>query len=292
MSINRLCTFLCTFPIVPPISIYLQTRLEFPIGEIDWVGDVIKKFTKDDPEYAAKLKAIPGHQIKEKMQAFLKSVNVREDVLFYETPNIGICTARGTNSFTQGVAEIDITPRFYETDPEACRFSIKHEISHIKHNDMLTMPGVAAVCQCVASVFGLIYLAFVPAVALTYAVSLISSSLHSTWRETKADDFAIENSSDEELKGGRRVLMAMQKANLQMRQTFWTRLVCSDSGEMRLDIIHPSLTSRIQKIEKALEARGAAINAEEEQKKIDEKLVSFIMSMISNLGVKTFKNCC
>ena len=89
------------------------------------------------------------------------------------------------------------------------------------------------------------------------------------WQEAKADDFAIENSSDAELKGGRRAFIASQEANIEERNTtLWKSFIISGSGERSLDILHPSLTSRIQKIEGALQARNVTI--EQERPKIDD----------------------
>ena len=112
-------------------------------------------------------------------------------------------------------------------------------------------------------------LSFLSTLGLVFIVGLVSHSLFSQWREAKADDFAIENSSDEELKGGRRHLMALQETNIEKRNTFWKRIAISASGNNRLGISHPSLTSRIQKIENTLLARNAEINPETERQKLN-----------------------
>ena len=158
--------------------------------------------------------------------------------------------------FKNGDAVVTVAPGFYEADKDACSWIIKHELSHIKHNDHFTMLCVPCVCQLAAAIFGMCFLSFFPALGLAYAVGLVSLVLFARWREAKADDFAIENSSNEELKGGRRFFMAVQQTNIEVRNTFWRRFTISASGDMRLDTFHPSITSRIQKIERALSARN------------------------------------
>ena len=64
---------------------------------------------------------------------------------------------------------------------------------------------------------------FLSAVLLLLLVGGLAHSLFSKWREVKADDFAIKNSSDEELKGGRRFFIFAQKILIQGTQTFWNR---------------------------------------------------------------------
>ena len=73
-------------------------------------------------------------------------------------------------------------------------------------------------------------------------------------------DFAIKHRSDEELKGGRRFLMALQKVNIERRNTVWERIVVSAKGKNRLDFLHPSIASRIEKIESALRDRKIQID--------------------------------
>jgi hypothetical protein len=96
---------------------------------------------------------------------------------------------------------------------------------------------------------------WLPATLLTISVGITAQSLFSIWREGRADDFAIENSSNEELLGGRRFLMAINYL---------------ENWRYKLDYLHPSITSRIQKIEKALERKNISIDDSQENQKIEE----------------------
>jgi len=258
---------LFTLPVGFAFQAYKQARYEFPLAGRGAFGMEIRVY-KGDPEYAQVLGTLPGSHIRSAMKTFLDMTGIREDLIFVETPNLGFCSAAGTNKFRNSDAAILVAPGFYEADKDACSWVMKHEISHIKHNDPFTMQCVPCICQLAASIFGMRCLSFLPAVGLAFTVGIVSHALFSQWREAKADDFAIENSSDEELKGGRRFLMAMQEMNIEERNTFWKQIAISANGDMRLDILHPSLTSRIQKIEKALRARNADINIEAENKKL------------------------
>ena len=212
-------------------------------------------------------------EIKNELQPFLDDIKIRTDLLFVKVCDINnseFCSALGTNIFTKCNAMVLIAPdNFHEIDKDACNYILKHEISHIKHNDNFTTPCVAAACQLTASIFGMYSLSFFPAVGLALAVGFTSNTLFEKWREAKADDFAIKNSSDEELKGGRRFFMAMQAVYIENRDTFWKRIIFSANGNNRLGISHPSLTSRIQKIEKVLQHRKAEIDEEVEKEKLE-----------------------
>jgi len=265
---------LFTFPFGTAFQAYKQVRFELPLERKSSLGS--ERVYKGDPRYAQILSTLPGSHIKNAMQPFLDKIKIRKDLIFVEAPNLGFCSASGTNMFKNGDAAIMVAPGFYEADKDGCTWVMKHEISHIKHNDPFTIQCVPCVCQLAASIFGMFFLSFLPALAVAFTVGFVSLALFSRWREAKADDFAIENSSDEELKGGRRILMAMQEADIAKRNTLWKRITISASGDNRLDVLHPSITSRIQKIERALHARNIDVDIEAERRKLDSGLKAYI----------------
>jgi len=265
---------LFTLPFGAAFHAYKQARFELPLEQRSWFGS--ERVYKGDPRYAQILSTLPSSHIKSAMQPFLDKAKIRKDLMFIETPTLGFCSASGTNMFRNGDAVVMVAPGFYETDKDACSWIMKHEISHIKHNDLFTMQCVQFVCQLAASIFGMCSLSFLPALGVAFTVGIVSQALFLQWREAKADDFAIENSSDEELKGGRRILMAMQEADIAKRNTLWKRITISASGDNRLDVLHPSITSRIQKIERALHARNIDVDIEAERRKLDSGLKAYI----------------
>lgn len=203
-------------------------------------------------------------------------------MIVVETPNLGICTAQGTNLFRKGDAVVSLAPGLHDKDKEACHWVMKHEISHIKNNDTFTMPLIGSISSTATAVFGTLTMPWFSATALTISVGLTAFSLFSQWREGEADNFAIENSSNEELLGGRRILMAFQQMNLDECQTFWKKIAVSSYGNNTLDISHPSLTSRIEKIEKVLEKKGIVVDKEGEARKI-ENLKLFMIDKKSEI---------
>jgi hypothetical protein len=205
----------------------------------------------------------PSTKLKDAMQPFLDEVGIRKDLIFFEDLRTK-CNAYGTSIFKSSQPVIAIIQGLYEADKDACTWVIKHEISHIKHNDALMTPAISCLCQLAAFTLGMKYRSFFPAVTLALITGIVSQTLFSKWREAKADDFAIKNSSNEELKGGLRYLMAVQKIH---------------SGKMPWNLTHPSFASRIQKIEKALHSRDAVVDPKEENQKTD-KLTLFLEEII------------
>jgi hypothetical protein len=209
------------------------------------------------------LETDPGHTIKTTLKPFLDRIGIRKDLIFLEKVNQGIGGAEGTNFFTKGDAVIYMMPHFFDTDKEACLFIAKHEVSHIKSNDYFTLRLVPTICAAAAAtVFGIT--SIVTAGAVTLGVQVVASQ----YREGKADDFAIAESSDEELKGGRRFYKCLQEIFLELRSLALGKILFSSSGEDRTDILHPSLSGRIKKIETALQQRNVRIDEIEESRKI------------------------
>ncbi len=252
-----------TFPWEFVLNFYNMMYFNLPLYQESQLG--LERIHKTDSRYAQLLSTLPGSQIKNEMQPFLNEAGIRGDLIFVETPNQGACSASGTNMFRNGDAVIMVDPDLHEADKDACNWAIMHEISHIKCNDTLTMQCVPGVCQLAASIFGMCYLSFLPALAVASMAGFVSRALFSQWREGEADDFAIKNSSNEELRGGRRFLIAAQKKNIEERNTFWKRITISCGGDPRIPQSHPSFISRIKKIENALRDRGIDISAEEEE---------------------------
>lgn len=223
----------------------------------------IKKTCKYVKDYVGRNFTKPNDEERE----LLKGAGIREDIVFADEVDIGEASALGTNWFRKGSAIVYISKEFFQIDEGAYDFVKHHELAHIKNNDTFTAYCVPAICQLVASIFGMCALSFWPAVGFSFTVGIVSRILFRRWREAKADDFAIEWSSEERLLGGRRFFLSSRKIHAEVkRDTLWKKIAISPSGDYRLDIFHPSLTSRIQKIEKALQDRGIVTFEKEEQK--------------------------
>jgi hypothetical protein len=215
--------------------------------------------------------------IDESVEQVLDQADIRKDLVFSKILFLDtFAQAGGTNFFTNSGAAIFIIPDFPNADRDACNFILKHEIAHIKYNDIFTFKSIPAICQLSASIYGIRYLSFFRAVGLTYAVFVGSLFSWTTWRESKADDFAIQHSSNEELKGGRRFFQSLQKVIIDHpRRSFFEKLRFSDRGEDRIDLFHPSLASRIHKIENEMSVRNIQVDDKVESEKLTQ-LIRFV----------------
>jgi hypothetical protein len=199
---------------------------------------------KSYPEYPKLLDKMQMHQIKEEAQTFLEMQGIRKDLIICEKNNPGICQACGTNYFCESDAAVLIAPGLYAQDPGACHWLVKHEISHIKNNDNVTMPLIASICYTASAVLGTwVCPNLYTNLCFANSVGLICHALFCRLQEGRADDLATENSSPEELLGARRFFIAFQKSKFG-NHPFW-----------KFDPYHPSISTRLKKIEKALKEK-------------------------------------
>jgi hypothetical protein len=229
---------------------YYNFNFKYPLVKN---GRIVRK---EDPRYKSLLEKLPGNEIKNEVSSFLEAHGIRKDIIFHEIKNNFILAAAGSNFEKISDSLVMILPGLYQRDKSACTWSIKHEISHIKNNDNLVIPSIRVICGIALAIFSIFYLSPVSGYFFCVGLNrLIGTSLW-VWRESKADDFANENSSVEELRGGLRFMKSLQRLNIARRTSFSSRIFISKSGENRLDLNHPSLDSRIKKIEKELRKRN------------------------------------
>lgn len=155
------------------------------------------------------------------------------------------------------VIDLNSARRF---SPEELEFLIAHELSHLKSNDLLWMgvvPAAAALTTTLAadilfpssasyfSDFVKTYFFPSPAALVGQVVGLFTLAYFSQWREECADRLAFSVCSDAAKKAAPRVFEKFMQVNASQRISFLSQLTISKEGENRLDILHPSLKSRI-----------------------------------------------
>ena len=275
-------------PLYYGYNAYVNTFFESPSEQVNDSGSSVR-LQKGTPGYSETAKQQSSHKIKEELKPFFEKIDVREDVIISESLSVGFCKAKGTNFFTKGDAAIIVGPGFNEIDKDACHFGIKHEASHIRYNDCFTTCFIPAVCTMATAIFITLARRPVSRVAsllATDTIGFVSYVAFSRYREEKADDLAIAESSNDELKGGRRILLSIQALNQafyeENQKTLWGKIMASSSGENRLDIEHPTLKSRIAKIENALKQRSVFVDARDESEKID-RLKNYISNTLSQI---------
>jgi len=198
----------------------------------------------------------------DEMRSLLDREKIRKDLQIVELFRATNCYATGTNILSRGEGTIVVPSGFRDVDKEAFNFTIKHEICHIKQNDCLTLTVTPAVCTVIAAVYGMATMSGLGAFQLVCCVGHFVPSLLGQWRERVADTFAVTNSSNDELKGGRRYFKALREINMERRYTWLDEILFGDDS-------HPSIRRRIEKIERALRERGVKICEEEENLKIE-----------------------
>lgn len=209
-------------------------------------------------------------KILEKLKPCLVQSGIRTDLKIKESITNKICAAGGNSPISQN-ATIHTSANFHQMDPKASFFVLKHEIAHIKHNDAIAILAL----HFILMLGNLVMISTIPESRVARIITLwvtfpflrgIVKNGYRYFREGKADDFAIKNSSIEELQGGRRFFKAMQQMNLEAHKK--NPITASPLGENRLDLAHPSLQSRIQKIERVLKRENVTIDENKEQEKI------------------------
>jgi hypothetical protein len=256
------------------IKAYTSIRSELPLFKktFDENGKIIeqKQVYKGSEDYKLVLKILPGSNVKKELKPWLKKVNVRKDIIITELPNSSIFTTIGTNFFTKGDAAILTCPELYKVDKDVFFSSLKHEVGHVKNNDCFISSLVQVIFSTIAVIYVRDKMSSIFATIFGIGAGTLAGTLFCRYCEGKADDFGIAESSDEELKGGRRFLLSVKRFNLEVRdKLWWGKLLCTNAGDDWLDLDHPSMSSRIKKFKLALKQRNVTIIDDDENNKIN-----------------------
>ncbi len=228
-------------------------------------------------------------KIKTALEPLLSKYHLENNLEIDLVKGVGPAAAIGINLPGLRKNVMAFSPQFYNLDPAAALWVAKHELGHIKNNDTLTMglliPAITscAIAAGIQSKISNAYLAIPAALLGSFVGGEVFRILFTRWREGKADDHANEHSSSEELKGGRRCLLAMQRQQVKEREhdfllghglSLSGEVVYAPNGDDNTDLEHPALSSRIEKIEKELERRGVSFDQEKEK---EEEQISRLM---------------
>ena len=235
-----------TFPLLNTYNAYKSITIEFP--------------------------SLDSHnnEIKAQLDPFLKNAGLRNDLIIHQVATRSIIAfAQGTNLFTSGAAFITISRGLNNLDKEAFHWVLKHEIGHIKNNDSFKIPLIGSICSTATAIFGALTRPWLLTTLLTISVGFAVFITVSQWAERKADEFAIKYSSTEELLGARRLFISQMNINKALREIYPAEGTYSSSGEHRFDFMHPSLSSRLSRIENALVERSHEYDTTTEDYKIN-----------------------
>lgn len=210
------------------------------------------------------------HQIESKIQELAQKLGINKPVELIEKKGLStVAQAQGTSLFS-GRAGIAIDPEIAAILPEGqLEFLIAHELSHIKSNDVIrfgtaSIPGVIttfAMSLLFPSSTTLFPLTIItctgitsPAAAVGLAASGIAFSVLSKWREEHADKLGLSVCSENAKETAFRFFATIHTAQILQRDQgegsylskLWDKLLITEDGEARFDVLHPSLQSRIE----------------------------------------------
>lgn len=240
-----------------------------------------KQLSSESIEYKEALEKSFTGEVKKEIQPLLDRIGIRKDLIFAEKNGNVPFQAIGSNYFTQGDAIVQMSPGFYLMDKNLTLFVVKHEISHIKNNDAILEPLVAAISFIATAIFLLSQKIDISCTALLSSfVGAVAFVAYAQYVEARADDFAIAESSIEELKGARRFFISFQQPTGSQGSlvSLFSALLRGGSG---VDAMHPSLESRIKKIEHALQQQMHPSDFEELKIQKEPPLVLYAQERIS-----------
>lgn len=141
-------------------------------------------------------------------------------------------------SFFSRYVGIGVWKELPEIDEKACAFAIKHECGHIYHRDWKNN-AIKLLIDSSTLLFFKHYLrmSFIPTGISFYLIDILSSFLLYSHPEYIADQFAINNSTPEELKGGVRLIKAFQKIEKDISSHY-------PPSELRISMISQALNEK------------------------------------------------
>lgn len=194
--------------------------------------------------------------VRERYSEFFVARGMRPDVIIANSSEV-----TGTNFFTlRGRASIGVPKELLVFAPDTFGFLLKRQVGRLVNNDNLTTIAFQSTVSLVARYLGRKYEED-HKILLTCGVSAIAlttQALATRYRCIKADDFAIEHSTNAELTGARTMFLAEQTLFSQIHnQNMVGRIVFTADGDRRVELgCDPSITSRLAKVEAAMIARG------------------------------------
>lgn len=235
---------------------------------------------------AVKIEETPeSRYLEKKFDSVVKKVGINKSVAVREIPELGLMACGGAAAFeyyrSEGARTIVLPPGLMNIDPHACSSVMKHELGHLKAQDakidvvvQISSSGIVAgiisrALRCIPRFQTLI--AVVGAVASYFAPSVIRDPI-SRWQEGCADDFSIANCNEEENMGGWRDFHAHLAVNRKLRERLGPKLhkIISPEGAILDEGTHPSLLSRVKKLEQNMNKESLEkLSTEEERRKIE-----------------------
>lgn len=170
-------------------------------------------------------------------------IELDEEIPAYSFGNQAIVI--NPNYLPQGIADKELS--------DAMNVVMRHEYTHIINNDMFVRSALRATVSLACGILGMAAMTPLSALFLNAIGSVASHILYSRFIENRADDVAIQNSTESELNASLAILRKQIQARVDARKnSVLERILYSPEGDHRFEIIHPPFTVRAKKIELAL----------------------------------------
>lgn len=200
------------------------------------------------------------------------NVTKKLDIVLTSSEFGGEAQAMG-NTLLPGRAGIAITPSFLQLTKYQQEFILAHEISHIKHQDLLTLglvPGLATIITRIA-----LPRLFPKATAVSsniheicFLMGCIAYVIFSQWREKCADQAGFAVCSNQAKMAAIKLFKDAQEHHQKLREDtscslikrMFFKMTISAKGNNRLDVLHPSFTSRITNLIECVDKKRSLAN--------------------------------
>lgn len=199
--------------------------------------------------------------LQEQVNSLAKKMGIQKPLYIFETGVLCLAQAMGGASIP-GRAGIAIDTDFLKTAGTGQEAILAHEIAHIAHNDrfsgLVCQLGVYTISAIATAILlpGIVSAGLIGGLAsalIGTAVSAIALIIFSRWQEKRADIEGFDACSPEGKMGAITFFRTMQQKQLKFRNEsnlsvvaqLWRKFLITAEGNCRLDILHPSLTTRI-----------------------------------------------
>lgn len=232
-------------------NLYENTKSAFVINYDD--GEQQVKIYTSEVAFNKMISLVPAYlTYRPHVESFSKNLTQRE-IIVYEDKGVNTVSVMGAALRLPYTADpvVSIPFGMYDLDAQAALYVCKNGVTAVAANDLVTVPALALTASTI-SALALRRTSPLVNFFTSFMVYQVALPCFSTGRWEAVDQYLLDTISSEEILGGRRYFKA------------WKR-VC---GENQMDLFHPSLSSRILRIENHLHLVGVDWNEKQEEEKI------------------------
>lgn len=220
-----------------------------------YISQAYKSYAWHAPQTWERSQIDPHDEIKN----LAHQAGIRKDLKFYlseEEDADNSATAFGNNSFMASDLAIlvdsnmDILNKTPQCNRKARNFVLKHEFAHLINNDNFHLTTAAAIASIASLALGLVYMKPMFTSLFVLISARTAEIVYSRFMERRADKYAMEHSSVEEIDSFAAALKESLKRNSTLHaQDFAGKVMYSFEGNSNTDWEHDPLTVRLKAAE-------------------------------------------